>query len=434
MTAIIRAVSVPVLLVVTGCALAIGCTEDPNNLRPGNGGPTGDSDVSSSGGGGGGGGGDGGRAGDASTDAPPGTKSDGGDGGDPPTPCKPGLTSVPLALTPNPDGPVRATTTADGGTLVAWGDGGTIHVRNINAAGTTVSADRTVAGTTVHGIAAMPDGVALLVARAPDKLLLVKLGAAGNVVFEKLLSGNSDHAVVGSEWFSYDPTFFAESGRLVWTGSKLIAYMPIFRRWPDNIAHTGDTLRNLDANGNPTGGTGWSWGCSHSLDVRLSADGTVPICLSDCYPEKAIVLGRNSVVSEEPSGNCAGSSNTKLGGLTTVAGASWLTFASSEGRSSRDVVLMKIGDPTKRYLTQGGDASSPHLAAFGNGMVAGWRIGNVATVQRLDTQGNTVGAPENVSATPFGEGDDFLSWPGGDAGWLSSSGNTWKLARLGACD
>ncbi len=428
-----RVVSILALATV-GLALANGCAEDPSELRPGarlrGAGETestrpGDTEEGSTGT----------SSGTAEPGSPPGTPAGGGSSGTPaPAACKPGLTTVPLDLSPGANGPVRAAPTADGGTLVAWSGGGKINVRRLDGAGTKVGADRSVNGATVHGIAAMPDGVALLVARAPDVLALVKIADAGTVTFDKPLLGNVDHATVGSEWFEFQPQFFQEAGRLVWTGTQLVSYVPIFRRWPDGIAHTGDQLRRFDASGNPAQGGGWGWGCSHSLDVRLTADGEKQVCLSDCFPQKAILLGKSTVISAEPSGNCSGSSDTRLGGLVTAGGAAWLTFASREGRTSRDVALVKVGDPTKRWLTQATDASAPHLAAFGTGMLAGWRVGNTSTIQRLDAQGNAVGTPENVSTTPFGEGDDFLAWPGGDAGWIAETNGGLKLARVGACD
>jgi hypothetical protein len=380
----------------------------------------------------------GGASADASVDdpeAPDASLTSGGDAAaPPPVVCTPGLTSVQLALTPSPEGPVRAAVTADGGTVVAWAGGGQVHVRRLDGAGNTVGADRSIAGDTVHGVAPMAGAVALLVARSPDVLALVKLDAAGAASFDVTIVGNTDHATVGSQWFDADPQFFSEAGRLAWSGSKLFVYVPIYRHWNDGVSHTGDTLRTFDVDGQPTTGPGWAWGCSHSLDVRLSTDGATQICLSDCYPQKGILLARKTLVSSEPSGTCAGRSDAKLGGLATVKGASWITLASREGRTSRDVALVKIGDSTKRWLTQGSDATSPHLAAFSDGMLAGWKVGGAASVQRLDAQGNPVGAPEAVGSLAFGTGDDFLGWPGGDAGWLVPANGGWKLARFRACE
>lgn len=360
----------------------------------------------------------------------------GGPDGSMPTPpaCKPGLTSVPLALTPSPDGPVRAAPMPDGGTVVAWAGGGAIHLRHVDAAGKPVGTDSSVPGNTVHGIAPMTGAVALLVARSPDVLALVKVVDGGTVGFEKVIVGNSNHDTVGSEWFDFQPEFFSESGRLAWDGSKLSVYAPIFRHWPDGISHTGDTLRTFDGDGNVAPGNGWDWGCSHSLDLRLSPDGKKQVCLSDCYPQKGIMIARQDLVSSEPSGNCAGSSDAKLGGLATVGADSWITMASREGRTSRDVALVKLGQTTKHWLTQNGDAEAPHLAPYAKGMLAGWRIGNASTVQALDAQGNPVGAAQDVSSLAFGEGDDFLAWPGGDAGWLAQGNGGFKIARLGACE
>ena len=54
---------------------------------------------------------------------------------------------------------------------------------------------------------------------------------------------------------------------------------------------------------------GWGWGCSHSLDLRMAANASrlAPVCLSDCYPSKAILLNHDEqTIFADPSGNCAG--------------------------------------------------------------------------------------------------------------------------------
>jgi hypothetical protein len=289
-----------------------------------------------------------------------------------------------------------------------------------------------------HGLVAAADHVALLVARGSDELAFIKLDAGGQTVADVMLVGQSDHDTVGSEWYDYQPSFAADGGRLHPTADGYAAYFPIFRRWPDMIAHTGDTLRLLDANGGALGG-GWDWGCSHSLDVRLSTSGSTlaPVCLSDCYSEKAILFENNTVISDEPSGNCGGLSEARLGGLVAAGDGFWLSYASREGRSSRDIAVVQVGldgAPGARvWLTEdGADDVAPHLAPLGQGLLVGWRSEADHFLAHLDGAGALLGAPKTIDGA-FGEHDDFFLYPGGDVGWVVGSGSDLVVYRYGAC-
>ncbi|MEO7093776.1 MAG: hypothetical protein ABI175_11035 [Polyangiales bacterium] len=381
-------------------------------------------------------------------DGAPGDTATGGDTSAPPTdggkpdegtldvgPCTTGLSTVDVATPKGTSGPVYAMAAPTGHTVIAWADGDGVKVRRVDALGATSGLDATIAGTGVHGLAVSGDAVAVLVERAPDVLSFVRVDLTGKPLADVQLTGKSDHAVVGSEWYAYSSTFAADGGRLAWTGSDYVAYFPIFRHWPDGISHTGDTLRTLGLDGVAQGG-GWSWGCSHSLDVRLAPGGT-PVCLSDCYSQKAILFSNSTVISAEPSGNCAGSSNAALGGLVEVSDGFWLTYVSPEGRSSRDVALVKLdksGAPgTPSWLTSDpGDDSAAHLVAFGSGLLAGYRSAGSSWLVQLDATGKTIGAPLSITAS-FRDKDDFFAWPGGDVGWVYPEGSTIHVHRYRAC-
>ena len=326
-----------------------------------------------------------------------------------------------------------------GDTAIAWANGGNIYVTRVNAAGTKLGADYSAPGLHVHGFTATNDGYAMLVARGTDNLYFVKLTTSGSIASEKMLTGSCNHATVGCEWYDYNGSFFADGGRLHFTGSAYTAYFPIYRRWPDNIAHTGDTLRNLDLTGTATAG-GWGWGCSHSLDVRLAQSGATvgPVCLSDCYAQKAILWSDSKIISSEPSGNCSGSSGAALGGFVAVSGGYWLTYVSPETRPNKDIAVAKIDTAgnvsTKVWLTSNTtDDDSAHLVAFKGGLLAAWRTGATRTLQELDINtGAPVGAPVTVTSA-FRAKDDFLSYPNGDAGWVYGSGANIVVARYTKC-
>jgi len=350
-------------------------------------------------------------------------------------PCTTGLSTVDVATPKGTSGPLYAAAAPTGHTVIAWADGDGVKVRRVDALGATSGLDATIAGVGVHGVAVSSDAVALLVARAPDVLSFVRVDLTGKSLADVQLTGKSDHTVVGSEWYDYNPAFAADGGRLVWSGSDYVAYFPIFRHWPDGISHTGDTLRTLGIDGASKGG-GWSWGCSHSLDVRLVPSGA-PVCLSDCYSQKAILYSNATVISSEPSGNCAGSSNASLGGFVEVTDGFWLTYVSPEGRSSRDVALVKLsksGAPgTPIWLTaDAGDDSAAHLAPFDGGLLAAYRNAAGNWLVQLDAAGKTIGAPLSITAS-FRDKDDFFVWPGGDVGWVFPEGSNVHVHRYRAC-
>jgi len=353
--------------------------------------------------------------------------------------CENELTVVQVSTSITGTAPVFATAAANGDTVISWASAGQVRVARADAAGALVGSEVATPGDHVHGLAMNGDNYGLLVANGADELHLVELDAAGNTTVDTMLTGNSDHDVVGSEWYAYSQNFAADGGRLLFSGTQYIAYFQIFRRWPDLIAHTGDTLRFLDPSGNPEGG-GWDWGCSHSLDVRLALSGNdlAPVCLSDCFAQKAILFADSKQISAEPSGNCGGSSSAALGGLVAMGGNFWLTYISLEGRSSKDVGLAKLAiDGTLEetiWLTDDAvDDSGAHLTAFEDGLLAAWKSGGAHYIAKLDASGAMVGAPFEVT-TSFRDKDDFWSYPNGDTGWIIEDGGSYSVYRYSACN
>lgn len=351
--------------------------------------------------------------------------------------CAHALDHVDVSLSAAATGPAYGAATADGATAFAWSDGKSVFLTRVDAAGKSLGADLSVPGLHVHGLAPSDDGYAMLVARGADELAFVKLDPTGKVLVDEMLTGKSDHAVVGSEWYDFEPAFAADGGRLLWANGRYVAYFPIFRRWPDMIAHTGDTLRFLDPKGAQQMG-GWDWGCSHSLDVRVADNGTLaPVCLSDCYAEKAILFSDKTVISSEPSGNCMGSSNAALGGLVATKSGFYLTYVSGEGRMSKDIALVPVandGKPgTVEWLTADAtDQSAAHLAAFEGGLLATWKDMAGSTLALFDSAGAMKGAPQPIDAS-FRDKDDLFGYPNGDVGWLWPSSKTMTIYRYKAC-
>jgi hypothetical protein len=270
-------------------------------------------------------------------------------------------------------------------------------------------------------------------------MFIVKLRADGSAIFETAIVNDPPSEIEGARWVDN----WGHEGRLLFTGQVYVAYFGHTKHWGAMGKHQGDLLISLDAaTGQPTGGpAGWAWGCSHSLDLRLAWDGAsvAPVCLSDCYRSKGVLLNDNDVLQDEPSGNCAGSSQGELGGLASLEGGGFgFTFATQEGRINRDVGFIALDAQLRKsavvWLTGGsGDESAPHLARYGaQKLLASWREGADTKLAVLSAAGAVLEGP--VSATvQVADRDDFARFPSGDVGWAAGGGNSLQVSRVRSC-
>jgi len=357
------------------------------------------------------------------------------------------------------DLPIFATAISGGRTLVAWTpkDKQEVRLVVVNEEGKLVGAEHVVPGVRAYGLAASDQAYGLLVKRDPDYLHLVLLRPDGSVIIDRALVGKpSGHVpTLGEEWF---PVVVFSAARLLWTGERWAAYFTLHRMWPDGVGHQGDTLRFFDAAGQPLLDSnnqpqdGWGWGCSHSLDVRLAARvGQVgPVCISDCKPTKGIqfnggkphTTAKDSEIFEDLSGNCAGRSDTKLGGLTAVADGYWLSFHSKVGRTSRDLALIHIdaeGKPGLPLWTgeTPADEMWSRVVSFQGGFAVVWTSGTEAYIERRTNAGEVVQGPELVAAPHNAlfniNAADPVTHPNGDVGWIAPAAGGLKVLRARAC-
>lgn len=334
--------------------------------------------------------------------------------------------------------PVHLAGLSDGTARVAWSGGSTVHVTPVSAALTRLGPDLTTPGESVRGLVAHDDGAVALLVKRGTGMFLVKLNAAGTVAFEAAVV-NDTPELEGSRWVDG----WGHEGRLLFTGQVYVAYFGHTKHFGSIGKHQGDLLISLSATtGAQTGGpAGWDWGCSHSLDVRLAWDGATiaPMCLSDCYRSKGVLLNDNDVLQGEPSGNCAGSSNGQLGGLAALgSGGFGLTFSSAEGRPNRDVGFIALSAQRQKspvvWVTSGsGDETAPHLAPYGSSrLLASWQEGSAAKLAVLDAAGAVVEGPVTAAVT-VADRDDFGRWPTGDVGWAAGAGASLRVSKLRFC-
>ena len=361
------------------------------------------------------------------------------------TPLADRLSVTPIAVSPAvtvegegwnpPPLPVILATSPDGRAKVAWTDGSNVHVTPLDAADQRAGDDILVEGTEVRGLVAHDDGSAVLVVRG-DAMVFERLSEAGTVQSSLPLVGGNSHETDGDRWIDDWP----HQGRLAWSGTQYAAYFGQTGNHGSAGDHQGDHYSFISPDGALLDG-GWDWGCSHSLDERLTHNGNTfaPICTSDTYPGAGIWFRNRVEISPEPSIDNMGN-GTKLGGLVPAADGFWLSFTSPENRSSYDVVMIHVdndGNPSGRvYLTDTSvDEEYSHLAAYGDNLLAAWSTGTELTLAVVNTTGAVLEGPVVVSAQAGGF-DDFATYPSGDVGWAYAWGDLSNLQvmRLTRCE
>jgi len=340
------------------------------------------------------------------------------------------FSSSPLATSPT--GRVFAAPTLAGGVVVASG-GSPVTLQRFSGDGSAAGGAVPVAGNRAWGLAVNGDEWGVLVDRGSDALYLVVVRPDGGEVFATRLLGEVDHSVTNNEWFGTGIRY----ARLHFAAGQWGAYYTVNRLWPDGIAHYGDQLQYLDTSG-ASAGMAWSWGCSHSMEVRLTHNETLwgPICISDCYPSKGIHFNhRSAELYTDSEANCAGGYGTSLGDLVPVADGFWATFAASDGRASDDVAIMHVGNDRRAsgapiWLSEDGAPDrNVRAARYGSGLVVGWSGAGGDVLTHLDGSGATLEAPVTIDAG-LGGASDFFVLADGDVGWVSGG----ELKRLRTCE
>jgi hypothetical protein len=331
--------------------------------------------------------------------------------------------------------PVILATAPGGSAKVAWSDGENAHITPLDAANQRAGDDIVLAGEEVRGFVAHDDGAAILVRRG-DEMVFVRVDNAGAEQASLSIVGTEEHNVDGSRWIDDWP----HQGRLAWSGTEYAAYFGQTGNHGSAGDHQGDHYALISPSGERSDG-GWDWGCSHSLDDRIAHNGEdfAPVCISDTYPGAGIFLNNRTELSEEPSVTNVGGI-AKLGGLVPAPDGFWFTFTTPEDRASVDIAFFHFtSDGTvsgRTYLTDTADIDEgySHLAAYGDGLLAGWDADDTFTLAMLDTAGAIVEGPVAVDAQIGGQ-DDFATFANGDAGWAGAWDDLGaiKVVRVARC-
>jgi hypothetical protein len=331
---------------------------------------------------------------------------------------------------------------SDGRTLVGWTDSsGNGHISVIGNSG---SLDHTYdfPALSVRGLVAHDDGkFAVLLWDSGSKIMwLSKRNANGSGIWTINIDGSLT---------SFNPGI--GDSRLAYGNDLYAAYFAVHgdTGWPQG--HEGDQLTYVSSDGIIQSG-GWEWGCSHSMAELINYHPTlnkfVPVCSSDCYASKGILLNDSQVVYP-CDGNCGGLVSAQLGqialsdnswklvfnalsrpgyvgkgiGLATIDGSfqsSYVWLTNTHGEFERDPVIARLGSnlQTDRYLV-------------------GWTTtnDNVYWLGVINGSAGFLAGPEEVSSAGIAWGnrdDSFRTRADGSVSWVQGNpgSTTLHLFRL----
>jgi hypothetical protein len=215
--------------------------------------------------------------------------------------------------------------------------------------------------------------------------------------------------------------------------------------------HEGDQLTYVNSSGVLQAG-GWAWGCSHSMAELVSYHPTlgkfVPVCSSDCYASKGILLNDNQVVYA-CDGNCGGLVSAQLGQVT-LSDSSWkLVFSALNrpGYTGKGIGLATInGSFQSSYVwltdTTGEYERDPAIMRLGSNLqtdryLVGWRTtdNDVYWLGVINGSGNFITGPDEVSSAGIAWGnrdDPFRGHADGSVTWVEGvpSSTTITLYRF----
>ena len=330
----------------------------------------------------------------------------------------------------------------DGRILLGWTDSsGNGHVSLLSSSGS-VEQTHNYPDRSVRGLVAHQDNkfAILLYDEASQIMWLAKRNADGSEAWTTNIDGSTTH---------FNPGI--GDSRLAYGNNLYAAYFAVHGDSDWMEGHEGDQLTYVSSSGLVQSG-GWVWGCSHSMAELISYHPTlnmfVPVCSSDCYASKGILLNDNQVVYA-CDGNCGGLVSAQLGqmtlsdsswklvfsamstpnvpgkgiGLATIVGSfqsSYVWLTDTAGEYERDPAIMRLGSDlqTDRYLV-------------------GWKNTDedVYWLGVINGSGNFITGPEEVSSAGIAWGnrdDPFRGYDNGSVTWVAGepSNTTLTLYRF----
>jgi hypothetical protein len=317
---------------------------------------------------------------------------------------------------------------SDGRFLLGWTDStGDGHVSLLSQTGA-IAQTYDYPSRSVRGMVAHEDGkFAILLWDAGSKIMrLGKRNLDGSEIWTVSVDGSLT---------SFDDGI--GDSRLAYGNNLYAVYFAVYGDSGWVKGHNGDALTYVSSGGVVQAG-GWEWGCSHSMAELISYHPTlskfVPICSSDCYASKGILLNDNQVVYT-CDGNCGGLVSAQLGQVTHNETSWKLVFnaMSTPNVAGKGIGLATIdGDFNSNYVwltnTSGEYERDPVLARLGSSLqsdryLVGWRTTDdgVYWLGVIAGSGAFLAGPEEVTSAGIAWGDRDDSFRGqvdGSVTWV----------------
>jgi hypothetical protein len=314
----------------------------------------------------------------------------------------------------------------DGGAKIGWTDTeGTIHITPLDKKMRRCGVDMLIEKGSLRDLVAHDDGSAVLVLQEGG-MYLIRLRNQ-ETVFQKKLVSNWCRDI---HW-----------GSVAWNGQIYGTYFAVH-----SGGHEGDALRYVSADGEILDG-GWTWGVSHSIDMRLSAAGEqfVPLALSDAYPGTGFYFNHNAKRISYTWGDFSGGTGGRIGGLVSLGDKMFVAFSSKQGdRKHWSAALADFAQQpphqqsVHKYLEDAdADQLNVKIGRYGSDRIlVSWLEAESweRKFQLYDSDANPLGTTEvlPVRASPRA---DFKQMPDGGIAWAhgwSEGGKTLKIIRLDA--
>lgn len=286
-----------------------------------------------------------------------------------------------------------------------------------------------------------------------------RFDGTGKMIFNTRIFGDRP----STELYSKGSPGQASSARIVFNKQtqKIGFFTGHTMLWPDGRRHQGGYIGFLNLDGTPvtknnTSPIGNTWFFSHNFDQRLMVvEGTYyALSHGDAYPR---ALGF-SAWSDDPAATSNPSVNvqyfaipgttgdnttdTQTGGFTNLPDGNFgVVFASSIGRTKRDICVMKIDKSGNilftKWLTQNtnSNAVNPKISVRNGNILVAWEDyisgGLTAYFMELDLNGEI--SADKVTSAGFALQplSDWVTLPDGDIIWaLGTSDNKFQVFRI----
>lgn len=315
------------------------------------------------------------------------------------------------------------------GMILSWVDG----------LGRLVGASQLINARAVLALARGPAGVvgALVEGQEVGSLELVILSYDGQELGRQRVASPAALDKIG-QW---RPSTTRQAAALSFDGQRWIAYFTVDRRWPDQKIYQGDMLRYFLPDGSFADG-GWAWGCSQSMELALGVvqGQAAPVCASDCYPRKGVLLAAKSLLyGDAQVANCAGDYGTALAGVVPYKRGAWVGFVGRQEDRRAQVGMVRLDErllpgPVRWVSAQATLAKSPALAQLGAArLLAGWFDQERSYLARLEAEsGKPELEAEAVGQARLDRASRFVTLANGDVAWAFMADSR-KLALARVC-